>query len=62
MYVCELISKYASTSPPYSPPSPLSTEDFNLVCREVGTGNGSFYERAVNTEGFSNSFSLSVDV
>ena len=51
----------ASTSPPYSPPSPF-TEDFNLVCREVGTGNGSFYERAVNTEGFSNSFSLSVDV
>ena len=42
----------ASTSPPYSPPSPF-TEDFNLVCREVGTGNGSFYERAVNTEGVS---------
>ena len=52
-----------SSSPPYSPSSPR-TEDsnfnFNLVCREVG--NGSSHERAVNTEGVSNSFSLSVDV
>ena len=52
----------SSTSSPSSPPSPRM-EDFDLpLCREVGSIDGSFSKRAVNMKGYSNSFSLSVDV